>query len=565
MTGQVFYRKWRPQRFTDVVGQEYVTQTLLNALGTGRVAHAYLFCGPRGTGKTSTGRILAKALNCSKNGKGEPCNECPICLAITEGRALDLIEIDAASNRGIDEMRSLREKVNFSPNEGRYKVYIIDEVHMLTNEAFNALLKTLEEPPPHSIFILATTEAHKLPATVISRCQRFDFRRISLNDVINRLGLLCKDEGIMASPDVLNAVARSAGGSLRDAENIFEQLAVGYGHDLKLEQLREFLGLGGERQVKELVSAALRADVAAGLKTISAAAGEGLDLRQFHRQVMEQLRALLLIKAGAGDTVDIPAESRKELEAMASPVPLEQVVRAVKLFGQVDLRSNNYSTLPLELALVEAAVPDRAPSPPPARARQTAERAPAPAPAIPRPPAALSRPPAAHPPAPAPRQPAPIAPPKPEPPVATPAPSIAKAPTAGGPVAPPVIGQGPSPDGAMPLVDRLRQGWKAIIEASRNKGQRFKIDALLRSGEVIAVEPDAVVLGFPKDIFVDRMKQELDNPATRRALEESVGQLLGERRSIRCIVKPAQKKSGEHLLKAAMEMGAKVVDNGGNP
>ncbi|MEE8619341.1 MAG: DNA polymerase III subunit gamma/tau, partial [Dehalococcoidales bacterium] len=185
MACQVFYRKWRPQTLAEVVGQEPVTQTLRNALNSGRVSHAYLFYGPRGTGKTSTGRILAKAVNCLTNGKGEPCNTCPMCQAVTEGRALDVIEIDAASNRGIDEIRELRERVNYAPNQARYKVYIIDEVHMLTKEASNALLKTLEEPPSHVIFILATTEVHKVLPTILSRCQRFDFRRISQSDMVS--------------------------------------------------------------------------------------------------------------------------------------------------------------------------------------------------------------------------------------------------------------------------------------------------------------------------------------------------------------------------------------------
>jgi DNA polymerase-3 subunit gamma/tau len=179
MSSQVFYRKWRPQVLADVVGQEQITQTLLNALSTGRISHAYLFCGPRGTGKTSTARILAKAVNCLSNGKGEPCNTCPLCQSVTEGRALDVIEIDAASNTSVDDIRGLREKVNYAPNQARYKVYIIDEVHMLSNSASNALLKTLEEPPPHVIFILATTELHKILPTIMSRCQRFDFRRHS--------------------------------------------------------------------------------------------------------------------------------------------------------------------------------------------------------------------------------------------------------------------------------------------------------------------------------------------------------------------------------------------------
>jgi len=222
MNSQVFYRKWRPQTLTEVVGQEQVTRTLLNALISERVSHAYLFCGPRGTGKTSTGRILAKAVNCLTNGKGEPCNTCDICQAVTDGRALDVIEIDAASNTGVDDIRALREKVNYAPNQAKYKVYIIDEVHMLSNNASNALLKTLEEPPPNIIFVLATTEAHKILPTIMSRCQRFDFRRVSQKDIIFKLNRICISEGINIEPETLKLIAKSASGSLRDAENLLE-------------------------------------------------------------------------------------------------------------------------------------------------------------------------------------------------------------------------------------------------------------------------------------------------------------------------------------------------------
>jgi DNA polymerase-3 subunit gamma/tau len=238
MVSQVFYRKWRPQTLAEVVGQEHVTRTLLNALNLGRLAHAYLFCGPRGTGKTSTGRILAKAANCMENGKGEPCNKCRICEAVTDGRAMDVIEIDAASNTGVENIRDLIERVNYAPNEARYKVYIIDEVHMLSSSASNALLKTLEEPPAHVIFILATTETHKVLPTILSRCQRFDFHRISQSDVIGRLDTICRAEGITIVPEGLKLIARSATGSLRDAANLLEQLTTYYGSHIELPQVQ---------------------------------------------------------------------------------------------------------------------------------------------------------------------------------------------------------------------------------------------------------------------------------------------------------------------------------------
>jgi len=224
MSPQALYRKWRPQTFDEVIGQEHVTHTLKNALPSGRISHAYLFAGPRGTGKTSMGRLLAKAVNCLSTEDNKPCNQCRICQAINEGRMLDLIEIDAASNRGIDEVRGIREKVGFRPNEARYKVYILDEAHMLTEPAFNALLKTLEEPPPHVIFVLVTTEPDKIPSTIRSRCQRFDFRRIPLQDMINHLSYIAQEEGLIVEPAALELIARSATGSLRDAESLLDQL-----------------------------------------------------------------------------------------------------------------------------------------------------------------------------------------------------------------------------------------------------------------------------------------------------------------------------------------------------
>ncbi len=326
MASQVFYRRWRPQTLAEVVGQEQVTKTLQNALISGHVSHAYLFCGPRGTGKTSTGRILAKAVNCLTNeGKGEPCNSCEMCGAITEGRALDVIEIDAASNTGVDNIRDLREKVNYAPNEARYKVYIIDEVHMLSTSASNALLKTLEEPPPHVIFVLATTEVHKVLPTVMSRCQRFDFRRISQTDVVTKLTQIGKKETIKIEPEALKLIARAATGSLRDAENLLEQLTTYYGNKVTLTQAQTILGITGDWRAKEMVRHIVNNDVTAGVSTINSVNSDGLDLRQFNREMVVYLRALLLVKTGSDDSIDLPAEDIEELKELAGKASLSQI------------------------------------------------------------------------------------------------------------------------------------------------------------------------------------------------------------------------------------------------
>ncbi len=313
MANQALYRTWRSQTFEEVIGQAHVTLTLRHALRDGRMSHAYLFTGPRGTGKTSTARILAKALNCLAEDPGaRPDNSCRICTAITEGRQLDLIEIDAASNRGIDEMRDLREKIGFRPNEARYKVYIIDEVHMLTKEAFNALLKTLEEPPPHAVFVLATTEPERVPETVRSRCQRFDFRRIGTPVMVEHLRNILESEGKRAEPEALAAVARRATGSMRDAISLLDQL-LSYGDELlTVERVEEVLGLVSSESIAGLVDSLAARDTASGLALINNLVSGGLELGQFVDQVLGYLRAVLMVQmSGSAELLDMPVEAAR--------------------------------------------------------------------------------------------------------------------------------------------------------------------------------------------------------------------------------------------------------------
>ncbi|MHB8574476.1 MAG: DNA polymerase III subunit gamma/tau [Dehalococcoidia bacterium] len=353
MSAEVWYRKWRPQTFAEVVGQPHVTRTLARAVQLNRIAHAYLFCGPRGTGKTSTARILAKAVNCVANIDGQPCGTCESCQAVREGRALDLIEMDAASNRGIDEIRHLREKVGYSPNSSQYKVYLIDEVHELTAFAFDALLKTLEEPPPHVIFVLATTEAHRVPETILSRCQRFDFVRARLDDAVALLRMIGEAEGVQAEGEALEFIARRATGSLRDSVNLFEQAVAAQGRVLTAELVRTAGGLAGDQRAEALVGLLIERRLADALDLVAQARDDGRDLRQLTREAVQQLRSLLLARAGADTSLGLGDEALAALRSQAGASTTRELLRLAKTLAIIDFRADPQSPLPLELAIVE--------------------------------------------------------------------------------------------------------------------------------------------------------------------------------------------------------------------
>lgn len=356
MAHLALYREYRPQRFSDVVGQEHITRTLRNALVQGRLHHAYLLSGPRGTGKTTVARILAKAVNCLNPQDGEPCNECEACRRITSGEALDLIEIDAASNRGIDEIRDLRDKVNFAPVELKYKVYIIDEVHMLTEPAFNALLKTLEEPPAHVLFVLATTEKQKLPITILSRCQSFDYRRLSVDEIVGRLRQVCEAKGLKASPEALAAIARQADGGMRDALSLLDQvMAYAAEGEITLDMTLAVLGSAPLDQFLALDGHLLQGDVGAALLWLDEMVRAGKDLRQLVRDYLAHLRDLLLVKLEAGAAVlGLPPEALEQMRARAEPFAERQLIRAIRLLGQAEteLRLSPSPRLLVEVAFI---------------------------------------------------------------------------------------------------------------------------------------------------------------------------------------------------------------------
>jgi len=516
MGSEVFYRKWRPQVLAELVGQEPVVETLRRAVESRKIAHAYLFCGPRGTGKTSTGRILAKAVNCPNQTGGEPCNGCSICRSITEGRAPDVIEIDAASNRGIDDIRSLREKVHYAPNLARYKVYIIDEVHMLTEAASNALLKTLEEPPPHVIFVLATTEPHKVLPTIVSRCQRFNFRRLAQGAIVDKLKLICQQEDINVGLDSLKLIAQAATGSLRDAENLLQQLVAYYGNQIDFDQIRMALGFSKDLRVGELAKCIANGDILRGLQIINSVDNDGMDLHQFNLGLVEYLRGLLLVKAGAEEAVDVTAENLAEMKSVVAGVDLERLLGATKLFAGIDFRTHNYSTLPLELALVDCVLSS-----------------------MPEEPTSIASPESVK-------------------------PTIASGVLAKAHEETEFVAANEaetSETKASQGIDYVRGRWKEFIQSLRGEGSNGNLDAFLRSAcEPMALEDDTLTLGF----YYSFHKEKIEDPKYRYLVERKLQEVFGQSYKLKCILVNLKRKvppqTQSPLIKAALEMGAEISD-----
>lgn len=356
MVYEVLARKWRPQVFEDVIGQEHVTQTLVNAILTDRLSHAYLFSGARGVGKTSVARILAKAVNCRNSRGGNPCNKCPSCMEITSGSSVDVQEIDGASNRGIDEIRELRENTKYMSSSGRFRVYIIDEVHMLTLQAFNALLKTLEEPPPHVKFIFATTEPHKVPVTILSRCQRFDFKRIPLVSIVKHLENITKEEGIDVKLSGLTIIAREAEGSMRDAESLLDQVASFAGTIIEDKYIIDILGIIDRDLLFETSNAIIEGSAEECIKIVERIYNYGYDIKEFYRALMDQFRNLMVsLVTAQSDLFNMTDADIKEIKKQADKAGLEKIQQALNILiaKEEDLRLTSHPRLILETIMVK--------------------------------------------------------------------------------------------------------------------------------------------------------------------------------------------------------------------
>ena len=515
---QAIYRRWRAQTFAQVVGQEAVVETLRNAVRTNRVAHAILFVGPRGTGKTSLARILAKAVNCTNLQDGDPCDSCPSCASIREGRAMDLVEIDAASNRGIDAIRELRERINYAPTDLRRKVYILDEAHQITKDAWNALLKSLEEPPDFVIFMFASTHPQEFPPAILSRLQRFDVRRLTTSEIEGKLGRILDADGRKATPEAVHLIARLAAGGMRDAESMLDQLLSSSTDELDEGRVRDLLGLADAETISGFVNALVASDALTGIRLLDALEERGRDLRGFLDQVIEALRAGIV---GAAATQHPVAALAAAARRLASIDPSRAGVGGLRLQLELALfpDSATASSAAAHAVAVQPAVPQQMTAQPAAAQPAAAQPAAPPAPATP----------AREAPAPAPA-PAKLSKPKVSKPAEAPAIAAADAPPPPPPEAPAPTAAAsnvatPAPTGDLAV---LRDRWPEIVARISAHPPTKPLIVVCRP---ISVEDGVVTLGFPED------KSFLRAVAERRrgVLEENISAVLGRSVAVRCV------------------------------
>ena len=515
------------------MGQDHVVTTLKNAIAADRVAHAYLFAGSRGTGKTTLARLLAKSVNClNADPVKRPDNECKHCKAVNENRFLDLFEIDAASNTSVDDVRDLRDKINFSPSQGRYKIYIIDEVHMLSTAAFNALLKTLEEPPPHAIFVLATTEIHKIPATVLSRCQRHEFRRVPVDEIVNHLKTIIKAEKVEADDDALIQIARQSAGGMRDAISLLDQLSS-TGDKITLVLAQTVLGTATSQTVLNVISSVMEHDPAHGLETIHKALDAGADPRSLARQIVEYLRGLMLIQMGNVSQVEATADVKKQMQIHARSFSTSDVLRMMKAFNgaATDLRGGWQPSLSLELALAEVLDAPNEPAPRPSAPAATATVRAQPQPA----PVEQTE---------SPLKPAQVDDASPE--------ETDSLQTEGVEIPQSVQ------TSAVSAGDIIK-AWKHL-SASLPKAQA-NLAALLNSVKMIDVQGKTLILGLASDVLVSK----IDKPDQIDAIKKLIKDEFGVDMNVRCVVTTAKGKippnvSQDGMVAAAIQHGGQIVD-----
>jgi len=524
----VLARKWRPQTFHDLIGQEHVTLTLKNAIESGRVAHAFLFTGARGVGKTSSARILAKTLNCEKGPTTEPCNECPACREITEGNSVDVFEIDGASNNGVDEIRELRDNVKYLPAHSRYKIFIIDEVHMLSNSAFNALLKTLEEPPPHIKFIFATTEPHKVPITILSRCQRFDFKRIPLAKMIARLRFILDQEGVSMSDTALAMVARKGDGSMRDSLSALDQVLAFCGEQVDDAAVISLLGVVDRTLLLSAIDAILARDTATLVDIVRTVDDSGYNIRHFCHELIGLMRTLLLIKTvtSTGDLLDLSDQELEESRTLAEKSDLQTIQRCIAILLKTDseMAHSSFTRLLLEMAMIKmATLTPVIPVNELLERLKALESSPYPQPSMAAEPAAPGY-------RPAPRKTS-------EPGAAASTPQAAPTPEAA------------STPQAAPSHAKDWQGFVAYV-----KTKKPMLATKLEKGSPIKVSGEFLHLGYPKDTLEFSMLQE---PDYQKQLSELSALFFGNPVNIRIL--PLSENSGDAPMSIAEKKNAEVA------